>query len=87
MGTRGDRHVLAFVKRADRSETIEPRSLLQRCIRGHWMPGISLSWGVGGCSFSFFSLCMDEKGGGEGGSRSAAVLGARLATAVSYSIF
>lgn len=43
--------------------------------------------GGGGCSFSFFSLCTDEKGGGEGGSRSAAVLGARLATAVSYSIF
>lgn len=42
-------------------------------------------------SFLFlFSLHVSEKGGGEGregGRRSAAVLGARLATAVLYSIF
>lgn len=38
-------------------------------------------------SFSFLSLRAGEKRGGEEGSRSVAVLGARLATAVSCSIF
>lgn len=51
------------------------------------MPGISLSWGVEGVLFPFFLCVRMRKGAGKGGSRSAAVLGARLATAVSYSIF
>lgn len=63
-GARGDRHVLAFVKWADGLETIEPRSLLWRCIRGHWMPGISLSWGVEGVLFPFFLCVRMRKGAG-----------------------
>lgn len=50
---------------------------------------ISLWWGVIVLpSFFFFLVSKRERGwGGEGGSCSAALLGARLATAVSYSIF
>lgn len=63
-----DGHIPAFVKWVEGSETMEPRSLLRRCMRGRWTPGISLSWRGGGCSsfFSLFSLHASEKGGGEG---------------------
>lgn len=63
-----DRHILVFVKWAEASETMEPRSLLRRCMRGRWTPGILLSWGGGGGgvlpSFSFFPCMRARKGAG-----------------------
>lgn len=87
VGVRGDRSILTFVKWAERLLTMETRSLLQTRTGGCWTPGTSLSlWGFF-LLFPFFSLRAGEKRGGEEGSRSVAVLGARLTTAVSYSIF
>lgn len=64
VGTRGDRSILTSVQWAEGSETMETRSLLQRCMRGCWMPRTSLSLGGFVLLFPFFPCVRVRKGAG-----------------------
>lgn len=64
VGVRGDRSILTFVKWAERSLTMETRSLLQTRTGGCWTPGTSLSLWVFFLLFPFFPCVRVRKGAG-----------------------